>query len=124
MHSHCASRGVAASCSVHVLKSFGGDVFEVMRAAPELALVMAPVVQVEDVIASLVEQRRDVADPVVVSVRQPVLNAARDVRRFVLSLLRLEGGKIDGRLPYVLPVQPPGVLLGPPRIAEGKVVVE
>ena len=52
------------------LEVCGGEVFEVVRAASELALVMAAVIQIEHVIASLVEERRDIADPVVVSGRE------------------------------------------------------
>jgi hypothetical protein len=54
---------------------FGGEVFEVMRAAPELALVMPAVIQIKQVITSLVGQSGDIADPVVVPGREPVLYA-------------------------------------------------
>ena len=95
-----------------------------MVAAAELALVMPAIVQVKDMVPSLIETRHDISNPVVVPVRSPVLNASGAGGRGGLCSFGFDGRKIKGRLRHVVRVQLPRRAGLPLRIAEGEVVVE
>lgn len=84
---------------------------------------MAAVKQVEHVIASLVEERHDIAHPIVVSGRGPVLNG-RGAGRLRRLLIGLDAGEINRRFLDILRIQLPPVPVRPLRITKGEVVIE
>ncbi len=67
----------------------GGEVREVMRPPPRTRLVVAAVVEVEDVEAPTVEPTDDIPHPGVMVVRRPVLDWARDGARGGRPVIRL-----------------------------------
>ena len=97
--------------------------FEVVPATLKLAVVVAAVIQVEYVIASLVEKRGHIADPTVVPRRGPILNG-RGVGRLGPLPCGRDCREINGRSLDIIPLQFPGGFWRPLRIAKREVVVQ
>ena len=101
----------------------GGKVLEIVRAAAKLAAMVAAVIQVKYVIAAVMETRRHIPYPTVVSGRVPVLHR-RDGGLLGHHFLWGDCRERNRRHLHILGIELPRVVFLPLRIAKRKLVVE